>query len=68
MKSKKTITPVMLWITYADGSFTARYFNKQKPLDAWWKTALILKQMGVVKLCSIFRVAAIPPNHTFTTV
>jgi hypothetical protein len=69
MKTKKrTIAPVSLWMTYSDGSLRVRYFNKSKPLDAWWRTALKLKAMGVVDLCTIFPVSGLPANCVFTLV
>jgi hypothetical protein len=62
----KQVDPVALWITYADGSLRVRYFNEQTPLEAWWSTALALKALGVVKMCSVFPVADLPSNCTWT--
>jgi hypothetical protein len=65
---KKQFVAVSLWMTYSDGSLRARFFNEQKPLEAWWKTALRLKELGVVELCSLFPIAYIPTNCQWTTI
>ncbi|MFM0140441.1 hypothetical protein [Caballeronia grimmiae] len=63
---KKSANKAALWMTYTGGKLHVRYFDKQEPLTAWWKTAQTLKALGVIERCSVFQVADIPKGYSYT--